>query len=319
MDTASTIAERLAVVTPARDAAGTLAATASAILQQSLRPDRWIIVSIGSTDGTDDVAARLVAEHDWISLVSIPSSLPRDFAGKARALNIGLDLLAGSDVTFIACIDADVTFGGDHLECIVRALRTDDRLGIAGTRYVDANAADRAVTLVPNALQVPGGCQVFRRACLRDIGPFALVPAGTVDSIATTTARMKGWRTVALQDRFFVHHRATNEPHRLRAAVAAAYTHGRKAYLVGGHPLWEISRGVCLLLHRPVLIGGCAFLAGYGIGSLFQLPRPVSAAFVSFHRGEQLARLRSACESMLATTRRGWDRFRRSRVARDSV
>ena len=40
-----------------------------------------------------------------------------------------------------------------------------------------------------------GACQLFRTDCFTDIGGYLPHPAGGIDWIAVTTARMKGWKT----------------------------------------------------------------------------------------------------------------------------
>ena len=45
----------LALVTPARNEAIFIEATIQAVVAQTVQPARWIIVSDGSTDGTDEI------------------------------------------------------------------------------------------------------------------------------------------------------------------------------------------------------------------------------------------------------------------------
>jgi hypothetical protein len=70
------------------------------------------------------------------------------------------------------------------------------------------------------------------------------------------------------------------------------FHYGRKAYLVGGHPLWEYLRGVFQMRERPFVLGGLWFIAGYVWTALGRSERAVSADLMGFHRAEQMARLR---------------------------
>jgi len=54
---------------------------------QTARLAKWVIVSDGSTDGTDEIVGRYAAEHRWIELVRTPGRRERDFAGKVRAFD----------------------------------------------------------------------------------------------------------------------------------------------------------------------------------------------------------------------------------------
>ena len=56
-------------------------------MAQTHRPLRYIVVSDGSTDRTDEIVTSLAAEVDWIELLRLPERQDRQFAAKARAVN----------------------------------------------------------------------------------------------------------------------------------------------------------------------------------------------------------------------------------------
>src|SRR6266851_4893071 len=80
-----------ALVTPARNEAAFIELTLKSVVQQTIRPVRWVIVSDGSTDGTDEIVKKYAAEHDWIELVRAPERSDRHFAGKVHAFNLGYE------------------------------------------------------------------------------------------------------------------------------------------------------------------------------------------------------------------------------------
>lgn len=63
---------RLALITPARNEAQFVELTIQSVIAQSVRPVRWVIVSDGSTDGTDEIVTKYAAENLWIELVRMP-------------------------------------------------------------------------------------------------------------------------------------------------------------------------------------------------------------------------------------------------------
>ena len=54
------------LVTPARNEAKFIELTLKSVVAQTVRPLKWVIVSDGSTDGTDDIVQKYVSRHSWI-------------------------------------------------------------------------------------------------------------------------------------------------------------------------------------------------------------------------------------------------------------
>jgi hypothetical protein len=76
------------------------------------------------------------------------------------------------------------------------------------------------------------------------------------------------------------------------SVLGSFFHYGRKAYYVGGHPLWALLRGVFRMRERPWIIGGFFFQLGFFWALITRTPRPVSRELMAFHRREQMARLR---------------------------
>ena len=52
-----------ALVTPARNESEFIELTIQSVIAQTVLPTKWVIVSDGSTDGTDEIVGRYAAEH----------------------------------------------------------------------------------------------------------------------------------------------------------------------------------------------------------------------------------------------------------------
>jgi biofilm PGA synthesis N-glycosyltransferase PgaC len=103
------------LVTPARNEAAFIENTIRSVVAQTVRPMRWVIVSDGSTDGTDEIVRKYLAEHAWIELLRLPERTDRQFAAKARAFNAGYDRLKGFEFDIVGNLDADITFEPPYL------------------------------------------------------------------------------------------------------------------------------------------------------------------------------------------------------------
>lgn len=283
----------LVLITPARNEAAFIGATIDAVVAQTRRPMRWIIVSDGSTDGTDEIIQSRAAEQDWIELLRMPEHRDRQFAAKAIAFNSGYQKLESLQFDVIGNLDADITIGPDHFEFLLERFAADPALGVVGTPFVEDASRPDAHSYAggsANLEHVSGACQLFRRACFEEVGGYIPIKGGAIDWIAVTTARMKGWKTRTFLERVSFHHRKIGTAE--SGQVRARFHYGRKAYYVGGHPVWEFLRGVSGMREKPYILGGAAFLAGYFWAAITRMQRPVSKELMAFHRQEQMVRLK---------------------------
>src|SRR5262245_32605816 len=98
------------VITPARNERGYIGATLESMIAQTRRPLRWVIVSDGSTDGTDELVDTYRARYDWIELVRLPTNRDRSFAAKVDGFNAGFARVRDIQFDVIASLDADIAF-----------------------------------------------------------------------------------------------------------------------------------------------------------------------------------------------------------------
>lgn len=283
---------RCALITPARNEADLIEATIQSVLAQSVRPVRWIIVSDGSTDGTDGIVDRYSKDHPWISLVQRPPHQDRQFAAKAHAFNAGFALLEPEAYDVVGNLDADITFDPEYLEFLLGKLAADPALGVVGTPFADDHSDLSKHTYNHRNAQldhVSGACQLFRRECFAEIGGYVPVKGGAIDWIAVTTARMRGWKTRTFTEKVSLHHRPLGTGNHSKAMVFHHY--GKKAYYVGGHPLWILMRSVFQMRQKPRIVGGVLFLGGALQSWITRTPRVVTPELMAFHRHEQMARL----------------------------
>lgn len=281
------------LVTPARNEEAFIENTIRSVVAQTIRPMRWIIVSDGSTDRTDEIVRSYTAMHDWIELVRMPEHRDRQFAAKANCFNAGYRLLEPLSFDLVGNLDADISFAPNYFEFLLGRFAAIPELGVAGTPYAeDVNHPERHAYAHPaaNLEHVSGACQIFRRRCFEDVGGYVPIKGGAIDWIAVTTARMKGWRTRTFLEKVCFHHRKIGTGN--QGALMARFNYGRKAYYVGGHPLWEMLRGSAEMWRRPYVISGLCFLSGYAWAWVTRMDRPVSTELIAFHRQEQISRLK---------------------------
>lgn len=278
------------LITPARNEAQFIELTIKSVVAQTARPIKWVIVSDGSTDGTDDIVRQYAADHSWIELVRMPERRERHFAGKVHAFNAGYARVKHLNHGVIGCLDGDISFDEEYFSFLLRKLAEDSRLGLVGTPFKDGSNEGYDYRFV-SIEHVSGACQVFRRQCFEEIGGYVPVKGGGIDSIAVITARMKGWKTRTFTDKVCVHHREMGTAQQ-SAWMARFIKNGVKDYAFGNHPVWELFRMVYQMTKRPFVIGGLLLAAGYMWALIRRVERPVSREMLEFQRRDQLKRLR---------------------------
>jgi poly-beta-1,6-N-acetyl-D-glucosamine synthase len=277
------------IVTPARNEAQFIEFTLQSVITQTVRPLRWVIVSDGSTDGTDAIVTRYVAEYPWIELVRMPERAERNFAGKVLAYNAGYARVKDLDYQVIASLDADISFDPDYFQFLLTKLANDPLLGLTGTPFQELSGRMYDYRFV-SIEHVSGACQVFRRECFEAIGGYVPVKGGSIDHIAVISSRMKGWGTRTWTEKVCIHHREIGTAQRI--ALSSKFKYGIKDYVIGNHPVWEVFRAAYQMVQPPVCIGGLALGAGYIWAMLRRFDRPVPRELTAFHRQEQMRRLK---------------------------
>jgi glycosyltransferase involved in cell wall biosynthesis len=288
------------LITAARNEEKFIEDTIRSVLAQTHLPERWVIVDDGSTDQTAKIVASYTKDYRWIELVRRPQRKDRNFAGKVHAFNDGLARVQPVVGELIGNLDADVTFGADHFEFLLKKFVDDPLLGVAGTAYTEEDW-DSTRDSFEGQTSVHGACQLFRQRCFEEIGGYQASRSGGIDWIAVTTARMRGWRTWNYRERRFHHHRTMGTAERSR--LGAMFDYGKKDYFLGGSPIWELFRAGYRMTRKPVFLGGIALLFGYCTAALQRIERPVSPELIRFHRREQMAKLRLILGSMIRLKR----------------
>lgn len=276
------------LITPARNEEQFIGLTLKSMVAQTLVPLKWVIVSDGSTDRTEEIVQEYAQQHRWIELIRMPERRERHFAGKVHAFNAAFDTVKDLDFDVVGNLDGDVSFDSDHFEFLLSKMREQPHLGVAGAPFREGDFQyDYRFTNIEN---VWGGCQLFRRQCYEQIGGYMPVKGGCIDHIAVLSARFHGWKTRTFPEKVCMHHRKMGTAE--RGILHAKFRVGRKDYSVGNHPLWELFRAVYQATKPPFVLGGLSLGMGYLWAWVRRVEVPLSVEIVRFIRREQMSRLK---------------------------
>lgn len=264
--------------------------TITSVLSQTHPPERWVIVSDGSTDGTNQIVERYVREHRFIHFQRMRRPPGRAFSSKVIALHSAARLLEGASYEFIGNLDADVSVNPSYFEQLIARFESDPELGVA-SGFVLEEAGGQFRSRSSNRVDsVPHAAQLVRRACYEAIGGYAVLKYGGEDWYAQTSARMHRWKARAFPELSIFHHRHTGTGTNL---LKDRFRLGRLDYSFGSHPLFEILKCFRRIPEWPFCVGAMQRLMGYTWCYICGERRAVPDEIASFLRSEQKGRLLS--------------------------
>lgn len=198
--------EHVWVVLPTYDEADNLERLVDEVLKRLPESRRLLVVDDNSPDGTGDIADRLAAERDDVSVLHREHKEglgPAYIAGFRKALDGGADL--------VLTMDADFSHDPAHIPDLLGAARGADL--VIGSRYVPGGDINEwgpirrfisrggstyaRVTLGLGVRDLTGGFKVIRRAVLQAIDLDTITSRGYAFQVETTYRAIKaGFRVV---------------------------------------------------------------------------------------------------------------------------
>ncbi len=279
------------LVTPARNEEAYIERTIDAVVSQTVLPQKWVIVSDGSTDRTDEIASSYARKHPFIQILKAGEKGQKDFGSKVRAFRTGYSELRGAEYDFVGNLDADVTFDAKYFETLTEKFRENPKLGIGGGLILEL-IGERFTIQRTSLNSVAGAVQLFRRQCYEAVGGFVPMRTGGVDAAAEIMARMHGWEVQTFPEIQVRHHRHVSTG--AKTVFGERFRRGVNNYLLGYHPLFQVISALSRVAEQPYFIGSTCILAGFGWSCLRGQKRVLPNDGVTFLRAEQMARIRAA-------------------------
>ena len=186
------------IVVPAYNEAKFLSDFLESVVNQTLLPNRLILVNDNSTDETYEIASKFAQQYAWISVVQNKSKSQHEPGSKViKAFNKGLAMLP-KDYELILKLDADLLLPSNYIQEISNHFKNHPKTGIAGgfayiqkeNQWVLENLTDKD--------HVRGALKAYRKACFEAIG--GLQPAMGWDTLDELLAKYDGWEVQTIPD-----------------------------------------------------------------------------------------------------------------------
>ena len=264
--------------------------TLQSVISQTVRPERWVVVSDNSADRTDEIVQSYAAKYDFIRFLRVTKNAGHSFQSKVTALHKGVHLLEGATYDFIGNIDADLSLEPFYFERLLDRFRQHSDLGVAGGFVYEDDGNGFRSRWFNSVNDVGHAAQLVRRQCYEAIGGYAVLKYGGEDWYAQTCAKMKGWRVEGIPELKILHYRHTGGgSHPLRNA----FRQGRMDYSLGSDPIFEVIKCLRRFREKPLLMGSLTRIAGFSWSHICRESRAVPNDVAAFLQREQRNRLLS--------------------------
>jgi len=230
------------------------------IVNQSVRPQLWVIVDDGSTDRTPELIKDAKRMYEWIQSIRLEESVRDRGVHLANVIRRGIDFAyryckrSGIRFEYIGIIDADVVLEHTYFENLLKKFENNSELGVAsgGEWIINGGKITYYKGRYPS-----GGDVLYRRECYEDCGGVPLTVLW--DSVLNTKAKLRGWKVKRFDDcKAFI-----MRDHFHADGLWNGYKRfGESYYIIDHHPFYVIAKGLKMLFKKPYYIG-LAFLYGY--------------------------------------------------------
>lgn len=276
------------MISPCRDESRFMRRTLDTVLEQTVRPDRWVIVDDGSTDATADILAEYEAKHDFITVLHRPDRGNRSVGpGVVEAFYYGYDSAETADFDYVCKLDLDLELPPRYFETLLRRFPDNPRLGTCSGKPYFLDRKGKLVSEKCGDENSVGMTKLYRRQCFEEIGGF--VRQVMWDAIDGHRCRMLGWIAVSWDepDLRFVHLRPMGSSQ--QGVLRGRMRHGYGQYFMGTGFWYMTASALYRMTRPPLVIGGLAMWWGYAKSKLQGKERFDDAAFESFLRHYQRA------------------------------
>ena len=310
------------IISPCRNEEKLMKATLDTVCQQSILPDKWVIVDDGSTDSTPVILKEYADKYDFISIVSRENRGHRKVGGGViDAFYSGMSSINIDDYEYLCKLDLDLILPLNYFELIINKMKGNPRIGTASGKpyYVNEMTGDLISEGCGDENSI-GATKFYRVKCFKQIGGF--VRQVMWDGIDGHRCRMLGWVAISWDEPAirFTHLRPMGSSQ--KSILTGRRRHGFGQYFMGSSFTYmSVAATYRILFHQPFILGGLAMWWGYVKSALTRIKRLEDPEFRKFLRQYQwdcmLKGKKRATEDLNKRQEEKWDSEKSPRWAID--
>ncbi len=277
------------LLTAARNEEKNIEKTIQSVINQSIKPVQWIIVSDSSTDKTDEIVLSYSKHNSFITFFRASGDKAHNFGSKVKAINFAGQKINVKTCDYIGVLDADVSFHSDYFEELISRFEKNERLGLGGGIIYEIYN-NRKIRQNINLDSVAGAVQLFRYQCFEQLGDFIPLQYGGEDAAMEIMARMNSWEVRTFPELHVMHYGYSGRGS--GNLLKAKFYRGIRFYQLGYHPLFQITRCVYRIIDWPYVIGSVVELYSFFVCFIKKEKIMLPEDTVAFLRKEQMQRLK---------------------------
>ncbi len=271
------------IISPVRNEEEFVEKTLQSVVNQTVKPQEWIIVNDGSTDKTGEIVDNYIEKYSWIKKIDLTD---RGYyypgTGVITVVRTGFDQISNNDWDFVVKLDCDVTIEEDYFEKILNEFSENSKLGIASGAiyFIDGDKITKEI-VQPD---IPwGASKIYRKKCFKEINGWEPIPGWDLADVLS--AQMEGWETQSFDEYKILHYRITGS--RRKGLTGGKFLWGRFQYRYGYSPYYIFLKSIYRLGDKPVIISGVSIFAGYLYAAITQEKRIYKKEMRKFLRKKQ--------------------------------
>ena len=182
------------IIIPAYNEEKFIQITLNSILNQTVLPDKIVIVNDNSTDLTAEIVAKFTLQNKSITLINnVSEAICLPGSKVIKAFQKGLESVI-DDYDIIVKLDADLILPSNYFETILNIFISDKKIGMAGGfAYIEKNG-DWILENLTNKDHIRGAFKAYRKECFEQIG--GLQPQMGWDTVDELLCKFYGWKVV---------------------------------------------------------------------------------------------------------------------------
>lgn len=269
------------VIIPAHNEEKYIKYTLESLCNQTLLPDKILVVNDNSSDRTEEITNSYIAQNKFLNILNIRSSGEHIPGSKViNAFNAGLNTL-DHNYDIICKFDADLIFPENYLETIVQQFKNNNSAGIVGGFCYIEKKGNWVLENLTNDDHVRGALKSYRKQCFDDIN--GLKSAMGWDTVDELLAEYHNWQI------------QTDKNLKVKHLKPTGKTYNKKAKYKQGEAFYRLRYGLAITiiasLKLALLKRQPSFFLDY-IKGYFQARKANLPFLVSEKEGEFIRKLR---------------------------